>query len=157
MTFALVSQPPSDDAGFLQVFNRLCVALREAQDDTGVTQGVYFEALKDLPIAALEGGASALMKEPGRRFFPTTAEWRTAAEKAQGQQFKQAVQVEPGREWVTECLHCDDTGWERFECTGDRFCGRERKHAPHSFVRVCSCRPTNRTWARHQYAGGGAV
>lgn len=143
------------DTEFLQVFNRLCVALREPQDDSGVTQGIYFEALKDLPLLALEAGASALMRETGRRFFPTTAEWRTAAEVAIQAEVRReltAVREEP---WKHDCNACEDTGWERFECTGDDFCGRTRKHAPHEFVRVCPCRPTNRTYQRHQVVGRG--
>ena len=137
------------NATFLRVFNRLCVALREPQDDSGATQGVYFDALKDLPLDALEAGARALMTEPGRRFFPTTAEWRTAAEKAHAVQLRKAVEPEPDRGWSLECSHCEDTGWELFRCTGNAECGRANNHAPHDFVRVCSCRPTNRTFQRH--------
>lgn len=144
------SSTPTD---FLAVFNRLSVALREQQDDSGVTQGVYFDALKDLPIAALEAGALALMKEPGRRFFPTTAEWRTAAEKAHVSQLKTALR--PDRNWNLECTACDDTGWELFACVGDQTCGRAQIHAPHEFVLACSCRPTNRTWLRHHHFGSG--
>lgn len=153
---SLVVVKPTD-AEFAALFNRLLVALREPADDTGVTLGVYFDALKDLPIRALEDGAAALMKEPGRRFFPTTAEWRTAAEKASVAHLREAVQAPREEPWHHECAACEDTGWERFECTGDRFCGRSEKHAPHDFVRVCSCRPTNRTWQRHQHFGGGAA
>lgn len=155
MTLSLVTAKPSDTE-FLSLFNRLSVALREQQDDSGVTQGIYFDALKDLPIRALEDGAAALMKEPGRRFFPTTAEWRTAAEKANLSQLREAVQPARDEPWHHECTACEDTGWERFECTGDRCCGRSGPHAAHEFVRVCSCRPTNRTFQRHQNFGSGA-
>jgi hypothetical protein len=34
-------------------------------------------------------------------------------------------------------------------------CGKERPHAPHAYTRVCSCRPTNRTFQRNQRFGKG--
>lgn len=143
-----LSLPPSFD-DFVKIFNRLSVALRAQADESGATLRVYFEALKDLPLALLASSATMLMKESGRRFFPTTAEWRTAAEKIQIDQRRQFAAREP-RDWQTECENCDDTGWERFvECTGDETCGRKNPHLPHSYVRVCPCRPTNRTYQRH--------
>lgn len=155
MTLTLVTTRPTD-AEFLSIFNRLCVALREQQDDSGVTQGIYFDALKDLPIAALDEGAAALAKQGGRRFFPTTAEWREAAEVAHVQQLKAAVQPARDEPWHLECEHCEDTGWERFECTGDLTCGRRNKHFAHVYARACTCRPTNRTYQRHAHFGAGA-
>lgn len=41
------------------------------------------------------------------------------------------------------CSVCDDSGWERFECTGDDACGRRRRHLSHTFARPCACRPVN--------------
>ncbi len=159
MTLALVTAKPSD-AEFLVIFNRLCVALREPQDDSGITQGIYFDALRDLPMVALETGAGALMKEPGRRFFPTTAEWRTAAELAQKAALKSVLQPERDAAWQHDCTNCEDTGWELGEggmplTCPEIPCGRERAHLPHTFTRVCFCRPTNRTWMRHQNFGSG--
>lgn len=153
MTLMLVTT--TTDAAFNQVFNRLAVALREPADDTGITIDVYFEALKDLSMEAIELGADALAKEPGRRFFPTTAEWRAAAESAQMARLREAVK--PGREepWQYECGACADTGWEDLFCPGDQTCGRARKHAAHRYVRVCPCRPNNRTYIRHQQFGSG--
>lgn len=157
MTADLIAfQRPTADADFLALYNRLCVALREPADDSGVSQQVYFDALKDLPVRALEAGAAALMKEPGRRFFPTTAEWRTAAEAAQRNQFREATKPIRAEPWRCECTACDDTGWEILECTGDNFCGRQKKHLPHTFAKVCPCRPTNRTYQRHAQFGSGA-
>lgn len=156
MTLALLPKPGSD-TDFLAVFNRLCVALREQQDDSGITQGVYFDALKDLPLPALEAGAQALMKEPGRRFFPTTAEWRTAAERCQGALLREAVQRPEAHPWTEECSACSDTGWEPHVCDGGEAgrCGRRNKHAAHDYVTICPCRPTNRTWNRHHHFGAG--
>lgn len=188
------------EAEFLRVFNRLCVALREPQDDSGMTQRIYFEALKDLSLEALQAGATGLQRETGRRFFPTTAEWRDAARPYQASQ-RIALALPAGRDqpWREECTRCGDTGWiEGLTCEGgmdawpqalektrrgaqthngrairgnqrpvgfvgavpDRpphhaVCGRTRPHLPHTYTEPCACRPTNRTYQRHQAAHGG--
>lgn len=179
---------PTTKAEFLVTFNRLCVALREPADDSGVTVGIYFDALADCPIEAIQAGATALMRETGRKWFPTTAEWRTAIDQAQTTAWRLALPSGREQPWVHECEACEDTGWVmELECDGgaDRwpedgpafdsigrftpskgkvyqkqeratetpraaFCGRTKPHLPHSFTRVCSCRPTNRTYQRHQ-------
>ena len=146
---------PTTDAEFLRVFNRLCVALREPPDDTGVTQQTYFELLHDLPITALDAGATRLAREPGRRFFPTSAEWRTAAEAAQVEQLREALPSSREKPWEHECAACEDTTFVSHQCPEEP-CDRVPKHAPHSYVRVCPCRGSNRTWARHQRFGSGA-
>lgn len=58
--------------------------------------------------------------------------------------------------WRDECGACQDTGWELHECHGGErgFCGRRQNHAAHSYVEVCTCRPTNRTYQRHQETRG---
>lgn len=143
---------------FLAVFSRLCVGLREQQDDSGITQQVYFEALRDLPVAALESGAAALMREPGRRWFPTTAEWRAAAEQAQIAALRAAVQPSREAPWHDECAACGDTGWlHGLTCDGGRACGRTRTHLAHTYTQACTCRATNRTYRRHLAFGGGAA
>lgn len=112
MTTALVLAPkPTDEQHFMTVFSRLCVALRETQDDSGITQQVYFEALRDLSPDALEGGARLLMQERGRRFFPTTAEWRTAAEKAHADELRKVLTTQRETPWQHECQECGDSGW----------------------------------------------
>lgn len=110
MTLALLEKPPSA-AQFLPIFNRLCVALREPDDNSGVTAGIYFEVLKDLPLPAIAAGAETLMRETGRRFFPTTAEWRTAAERALEHALRQAVKPARDEPWRFECARCLDSGW----------------------------------------------
>lgn len=144
------------DAEFLQIFNRLCVALREPADDTGVTQSTYFEALRDLSMAALERGALALMKEPGRRFFPTTAEWRQAAAIAYESWLRDTIKPARAEPWHHECDSCEDSGWVYHECARTVPCGRNNMHASHFYVRVCPCRETNRTYQRNQLFGAGA-
>ena len=147
----------STEADFLAVFNRLCVALRETQDDTGITQGVYWDALRDLPLAALETGANVLMRQQGRRFFPTTAEWRSEAEKAAYADLKKAVSGGREEPWKHECQDCEDSGWVRgLTCDGGTTCGRTRKHMPHDYTMACPCRMTNHTYRRHMAFGGGA-
>jgi len=147
----------STEADFLAVFNRLCVALRETQDDTGITQGVYWDALHDLPLAALETGANVLMRQQGRRFFPTTAEWRSEAEKAAYAELKKAVSGGRDEPWKHECQDCEDSGWVRgLTCDGGTTCGRKNKHMPHDYTLACPCRQTNRTYRRHHAFGGGA-
>lgn len=153
---------PGTDAEFLVVFNRLAVALREAQDDTGLTQSVYFEALKDVPLPALEAGALTLMREPGRKWFPTSAEWRTAAEQALTGQIQAAMAAaitEPERATL-HCRECMDTGWvfdrgNPMACPGDETCGRHRTHASHTYTRACPCRATNPAYQRTKHFGAG--
>jgi hypothetical protein len=136
---------------FLQAFNRLCVALQSPQDESGATQAVYWQALGDLPIAALETAAIALMREGGRRFFPTTGEWRAQAELVRAAQLREALDSGRGAPWVLECERCEDTGWVTGHlCDGGTACGRKRPHLPHEWATPCFCRPMNRTYRRHQ-------
>lgn len=156
-TLALVPKA-ADERDFLAVFSRLCVALRETQDDSGITQQVYWEALKDLSIAALNDGALTLMRERGRRFFPTTAEWRAAAHSARDAQLREAVRPARDEPWKHECRDCEDSGWVTgLSCDGTDRCGRRKPHAPHSYTMACPCRLTNRTYRRHMAFGAGAV
>lgn len=152
------SEPPPP-ADFLRVFNRLAVALREPIDASGVKAEIYREFLSDLSIHALVAGANKLARETGRKFFPTTAEWRAAAVDTQRKQLQAAVgDRSEERTWTHECDICDDTGWRKFQCDGtDRgFCRRTFKHYPHDYVEVCDCRPTNRTFIRHHQFGKSA-
>lgn len=140
-------------AEFLIVFNRLCIGLREQHDESGVTQGVYYDALKHLPLSVLRVSADQLATEPGRKYFPTTGEWIDVARAvlAKQQRDDSPVRANAGTHtWTVECSACDDSGCEYFECTGDTFCGRTQPHAKHTFARPCPCRETNRTYQRHQ-------
>lgn len=158
MSLQLVGNGPGRPE-FLQVFNRLCVALREPADDSGVTQGIYFDALKDLPLKAVEAGATALSRERGRKFFPTTAEWRSAAELALTEQLRHAVKPAREEPWRLECERCEDTGWVLpLECDGAGGvpgCGRSKRHGAHTWTYACPCRPTNRTYIRNRQFGAG--
>jgi hypothetical protein len=148
-------QPSPQTGEFLQIFNRLCVALRDPGDDSGVTQQIYFDALKDLPIPAIDMGAANLMRESGRRFFPTTAEWRSAAELAHDALLRKALTPGRSEPWKHDCAACEDTGWVQGLSCPESPCGREKAHQPHTYVRACPCRATNRTFQRHQKFGSG--
>lgn len=141
------------DADFLKLYNRLCVAFRELPDDTGVTQEVYFSALRDLPLIALAKGADALMRDTSMRFFPRVTDWREKAEHAYRTSFEKAVQPSRDEAWHYECEACEDTGWNRYQCSGDSRCGRRFDHATHEYVTPCTCRPMNHTYQRHNTFG----
>ena len=144
---------PTSDTEFVAVFNRLAVALQVQPDERGITQGVYFEVLRDLPLAALEASVEALMCERGRKYFPSTPEWREAAEHAHGAQLRAALRPARDEPWQVECGACGDTGSAFHECDGSSLCGRKRPHAPHGYVTVCGCRPRNCTYTRHRHFG----
>lgn len=133
---------------FHGIFRRLALALRLTEQD-GAMVSAYYEALNDLSVGAIAESARALAKQPGRRFFPTSGEWREEAEIAFRSELVKALPPARPDPWRFDCESCDDTGWERFECTGNDFCGRPNVHAPHTFVRMCSCRESNRTYQRH--------
>lgn len=140
---------------FGTIFTRLAAQLRWSDYDAQAVLD-YFEALKRQSLEATDAAAQAFATEPGRRFFPTTGEWSERANKAATAQVREALTLGRVEPWQLECDACEDSGWERFECTGDSFCGRQRTHAAHTFVRVCACRATNRTYQRHQRFGAGA-
>lgn len=136
-------------------FAKLAVQLRFADADE-VTIRAYYEALRDLPLPAIQDSGVRFAREAGRKYFPTSAEWHEAASTLAVQHLRETLPPARAQGWQVECAACDDTGWMPFACPGDASCGRERRHAAHSYVRVCPCRPTNRTWERHQRFGSGA-
>lgn len=107
----------------------------------------YSEALRNLPIAVLHESAKRIATEPGRKYFPTTGEWREWALEYESELRRAALTG--SRDWKVECEDCDDCGFLFFECPGDKTCDRDRPHLPHTFVRVCGCRESNRTYQRH--------
>lgn len=133
---------------FHAIFRRLALALRLTEQDAAMVSA-YYDALNDLPADAVARGARDLAREPGRKFFPTSAEWRECALTEQKQILRATLPAHQETPWQAECETCDDTGWERFECTGDQACGRKNRHALHTYVRICGCRANNRTYQRH--------
>lgn len=140
----------TDKPRFVQSFNRLAVALRLPSGEVdSAMQRVYYEALEDLPIDAIEDAARNFAREA--TWFPKTSEWRSVAERARNARALTAgIQDHTGRVWHAECATCDDTGWEPLTCAGSRQCGREQEHAAHDYVVPCPCRETNRTYQRRR-------
>jgi hypothetical protein len=138
-----------DKPAFAQAFNRLAVGLRlPASEVDPAMQQIYFDALKDLPIAAVDAAVVPLQRTAGYG-FPRTSEWHGVAQQCRIEQTLKALPPAREEPWHSECPHCDDCGWEYRECDGDRICGRSKKHAAHTFATPCSCRNTNTTYARH--------
>lgn len=128
------------------IFTRMASQLRWLDfraDDTAN----YYESLREFTEPVLHESAKRLANELGRKFFPTTGEWREKALLYEAELRRAAVAGE--RVWKTECETCEDTGWEYFYCPGDETCERKRTHLPHNYVRPCSCRATNGTYQRH--------
>lgn len=139
-------------AQFGTVFSVLAVQLRFDHDE--VIMRSYYKALGDLPLDALEASAHQFAIETGRKFFPTTAEWATAARIWRLEQQQAALHAEREQPWRIECEACQDVGWVTHQCPGDSTCGRFTQHYAHDYVTRCPCRPTNRTYQRHHQAGG---
>ncbi len=107
----------------------------------------YFEALRDLPDTLLHESAKRIANAPGRKYFPTTGEWREWALEVEAEIRRKEITGE--RVWKLECDDCEDCGWLFFDCPGDTTCERTKPHLPHRFVRACGCRESNRTYQRH--------
>jgi len=155
MTTSLTTTATMTERDFGLVFGKLAIQL-QWRDADEVSIRSYYEVLKDLPLEAIQASAAAFAKERGRKYFPPAPEWHEKASAVALEQLKAKLQPEPQRAWTVECTKCDDTGWDRYECTGDAYCGRTKPHRPHDFVKPCPCRATNRTYQRHQQFGGGA-
>ena len=132
---------------FTTIFSRLASQLRWL-DHRPTDIANYFEALRDLPESILHESAKRIANQPARKYFPTTGEWREWALEVEAEMRRAEIIGE--RVWKLECADCEDTGWTLPEsCPGDTTCGREKTHLPHTFVRVCGCRESNRTYQRH--------
>lgn len=131
---------------FAVIFARMASQLRWL-DYRPTDTANFYEALRDLPIDLLHESAKQIATQANRKFFPTTAEWRSKALIIEAERRRAAIVGE--RVWKTECDTCEDSGWEYFFCPGDQTCGRQKSHLPHNYVRPCVCRPTNATYQRH--------
>jgi hypothetical protein len=156
VTTALVpAKSTMTERDFGMVFSKLAIQLRWVDADVASVKS-YYEALKEFALPVMETTARAFATEAGRKFFPTTAEWYEAATAARARQFRDALEARP-EPWHLECERCEDTGWAPHTCDGSNVCGRSTTHAAHPYVSVCPCRPTNRTFLRHQMSGSGAA
>jgi hypothetical protein len=134
---------------FLQAFNRLAVALRlpTAEVDAPMKR-IYFDALKDLPLEAVDAAVEPLSRVKGYG-FPRTDVWHERAAQCRVEQTLKALPAAREEPWKNECDYCGDTGWEQRECDGGRMCGRSKEHPAHAYATPCSCRDSNATYARH--------
>lgn len=161
-----LTAPGHGQREFLQVLNRLAIALR-AQDVDAATKVIYFETLEDLAPEFLARAATSFALEPGRKWLPTTGEWRERAEAIRREDERRTYQRETRTEpWRDECSDCRDTGWlYDLECSGKGECGmgsclrtsrRGPGLGPHTYATPCGCRDHNRTYQRHVLASSAA-
>lgn len=143
---------------FTQCFNRMLSAFPSASADA-VRMQVYFDALRDLPIEAIERAGAWLQRNAGE-WFPSAATWHERAALEQTATLRETLKQAREEPWHVECSDCDDTGWVTMECGGGPACGRTREHLAHTYAVKCPCRPTNRTYARNrdrEFAGKGGA
>lgn len=135
---------------FARVFGILALQLRLPDGADPVLMAAYHEALSDQPLETIHDAAKFFAREAGRKYFPTSAEWLTQCRKQFKTELRKVLADPNARTWQHDCTNCEDTGWEILpECPGDSTCGRTKPHAPHSYARMCFCRPTNPTYQRH--------
>lgn len=141
-------------AEFALMAGKLALQLRAEIDPASIAS--YYEVLRGLSQDAVRAAQEGFSREKGRKWYPSAPEWLEAAQAANAAFLR--ASTSPAREepWRDECGACCDTGWEEFQCAGDRTCGRRVTHAAHRFVRACTCRPVNATYRRHQQFGAGA-
>ena len=146
-------QPRLTEKDFGGIFSRLAIQLRWLDADVAAIQS-YYAVLSDLLPDFILRSAQTLAQERGRKFFPTTGEWRDVALRLE-QDDRRAEYYAKQFVWTVECTACEDVGWELFWCEAGATasCGRRQPHAPHRFVRICPCRATNATYQRHQWEG----
>lgn len=140
-----------DLSEFGSVFGVLSLQLR-ALDTDEATVRAYYEVLQKFPLDSIQRSARMFAQERDRKFFPTTAEWATAAERVFENTARQKLLSEREKPWQMECESCDDTGWLILDCP-DQDCGRRHSHSPHTWARPCPCRASNRTYQRHHQVG----
>lgn len=131
------------------VLGKLALQLR-VNDVDEATAMAYWEALQDLPLEAIRAAQETLAREPGRRWLPTTGEWREQALVARRGHVERALPPGRSEPWRDECGECRDTGWVMgLTCDGGGRCGRTKPHRAHDYTCPCACRQTNRTYQRH--------
>lgn len=142
---------------FKAAFNRLAVATRLHADEIDpAMQVIYFDGLQDIPIEAIELSADDLGREV--QWFPKLAEWRQRALREKFALFARALPaVDAASVW---CEVCQDTGWERAECSAGARCGRPRcvnadANYTHTYAKACDCRPTNAAYQHDRIASFG--
>jgi hypothetical protein len=151
----------ADKVRFKQAFNVLAVATRLPADQADAPmQRIYFQGMLDLTIESVIASAETLAMSA--EWFPKLAEWRGAAKIAHVATLT-ALSEDREQPWEDECGACLDTGWEERWCypgtannCGRRKCVKGQDRKEHKYGTPCSCRATNRTYARHHVAGNRA-
>jgi hypothetical protein len=134
---------------FRAMFHRLVVTSSARRLDPGTLEA-YWSVLSDVPMDALETAVRQLAR--AQPHFPTTGEWFHAAQAVQAEARRRRLEADPPIDLARyECDRCQDTGSVYIACPRDARCGRTHPHAPHPFVCVCACRPTNRTFQRNRH------
>ncbi len=144
---------------FTPIVGKLAKQLNKELDADTIV--VYYDVMKEFSEEITYAAAAQLARTS--KWFPKTSEWRECALLIE--QNKRRAELSGPRSWKLECEVCEDTGWIFFWCLGLEVpasdlgrrdetmpveqCDRDRSHLPHSFVRVCPCRETNRTYQRH--------
>lgn len=139
---------------FSVIFGKLALQLRATEVDEPMIRS-YFEPLSDLPLEAVRMAQEAFSRESGRKWFPTTAEWRERAQRADTEALRKALPPARTEPWKDECKDCHDTGWvESLSCDGTTGqCGRRKLHLSHSYTFACPCRATNHSYQRSYRLG----
>lgn len=114
----LVVTTPMTERDFATVFGKLALQLQRTADADLATIKSYFEALADLPLAAIQSAAVVYAREPGRKWMPTTGEWREQVHVVQRQALRRVVPPAREAEWHFDCDRCFDTGWALWTCDG---------------------------------------
>jgi len=155
----------TDRDAFAQCYNGMLIAFRVSSDDPIRLHGeleVYFRALRDLPLDAVQAAAEGLQRAhvgaDGRSFFPTAPQWHKAAEAAQVALLRKMLSPAREEPWHYEDPDCGDTGWLERVCQvgarcGCESCSKRPGDWTHPYVAPCSCRATNHTYRRRRDLG----
>lgn len=95
---------------FSVIFGKLALQLRATDVDEPMIRS-YFEPLSDLPLESVRMAQEAFSRESGRKWFPTTAEWRERAQMADTEALRKALPPARTEPWKDECKDCSDTGF----------------------------------------------
>lgn len=120
----------ADRKAFDTAFNRLAKA-GLIHDLDVVTKGVYFDALSDLPLWAVERAGLQLQRQPVKFF--TCAIWHQFASTVVLEQRRRDTVTLAGQKMLPEqCSQCRDTGMRLVNMAD-----------PDSRLTACECRETN--------------
>lgn len=122
---------PEDKKAFAHAFNRLAKSGLIHDIDTA-TMAIFFEAMLDLPLWAVERAELHLRRHPVKFF--TSAEWHARAAEILREQRRHDQRVLADQKLLLEqCSACRDTGWRASLLDENR-------------VVPCPCRDTNQNY-----------